>query len=122
MNAAGIIATIGLVLLYSTALVKIYLDVKVKLTKLDLKILNLETEFNEHKIISEAVNVRLEDKSTTERTAIFNKMDTMLEKIVELRINQGVDSKAAHIAASAAATAAAAAVVAAIEQGKFKTK
>lgn len=115
-----ILTTIGLILIYSTALVKIYIDVKVKLKELDVKIVNLQADFIEHKTSNENTNAQLTEQRSAERFAIFGKMDLMLEKITDLRINQGIDSKAAHVAVTAAATAAAAAVVAAVEQGKIR--
>lgn len=122
MEIGGILTIIGLVLAYSTALVGIYVIIMVKLKELDVRILNLQTDFDDHKTANNIIFNELKAGNTSERTLIFSKMDTMLDKITDLRINQGIDSQAAHIAVTAAATAAAAAVVAAVEQKKIKAQ
>lgn len=110
IGTVEIITIVGLFLGYATALIGAYVNLKVKLKELDVKILNLEGELNAHRSRINNTVDKFEECNTKEHDAIVVKIDTMLEKITELRVNQASDSASAHVAAAAAAAAAVAAV------------
>jgi uncharacterized protein HemX len=93
MKIEDILTIIALFLLYSTALIGVYVNLKVKLKELEVRLTNLQEEFIRHKS-NVGLNVqKLEERNTIEHDSIMVKIDALLEKVTELRVTQAKDSK-----------------------------
>lgn len=93
MRIEDILTIIGLFLLYSTALIGVYVNLKVKLKELEVRLTNLQEEFIRHKS-NVGLNVqKLEERNTIEHDSIMVKIDALLEKVTELRVTQAKESK-----------------------------
>jgi hypothetical protein len=92
MRTEDIIAIIGGFLLYATGLIGVYVNLRVKLKELEIKMLNLQQELSQHKL-SNGINVtRLEERNTLEHDSISVKIDKLLEKITEIRVDQAANN------------------------------
>lgn len=89
MEIAEILTIVGLVLLYGGALLTAYVNIRVKIKELDVKILNLQKEFDGNKEKVENDIQRLEDKNSIEHETIMKKIDILIEKIVDIRVQVG---------------------------------
>lgn len=92
MRTEDIIAIIGGFLLYATGLIGVYVNLRVKLKEIEIKMLNLQQELSQHKL-SNGINVtRLEERNTFEHDSISVKIDKLLEKITEIRVDQAANN------------------------------
>jgi hypothetical protein len=88
MTVQDVLTTIGLFLVYSTALVGVYVNLRVKMKEIEIKMLNLQQELAQHKLAI-GLNVNsLEKRNTIEHDSIMIKIDNLLEKIIEIRVDQ----------------------------------
>jgi hypothetical protein len=88
MTVQDVLTTIGLFLVYSTALVGVYVNLRVKMKEIEIKMLNLQQELSQHKLAI-GLNVNsLEKRNTIEHDSIMIKIDNLLEKIIEIRVDQ----------------------------------
>jgi hypothetical protein len=88
MTTQDILTTLGLFLVYSTALVGVYVNLRVKMKEIEIKMLNLQQELSQHKLAI-GLNVNsLEKRNTIEHDSIMIKIDNLLEKIIEIRVDQ----------------------------------
>ena len=93
MRIEDILTIVGIFLLYSTGLIGVYVNLKVKLKELEVRLTNLQDDFVRHKS-NVGLNVtKLEERNTLEHDSIMAKMDSLLEKVTELRVTQAKDSK-----------------------------
>jgi hypothetical protein len=93
MTVQDILTIIGLFLLYATGLVGVFVNLRIKIKEIEIKMLNLQDELAQHKV-SIGCNVqRLEERNTIEHDSIMIKIDALLEKVTELRVTQAKESK-----------------------------
>lgn len=93
MAISEILTIIGLALLYGSALITSYLNIRIKIKELEVKILNLQKDFDSNKSKVENDIKKLEDRNTIEHDAIINKIDELIEKITDVRIVQASKDK-----------------------------
>lgn len=99
MATSEILTIIGLCLLYGGALISAYINIRLKIKELDVKLQTLEEALEVHEIqIGNSVS-KLEEKNTHEHNNLNVKIDMIIEKITDIKVT----------AATAAATATAAA-------------
>lgn len=92
MTVQDILTIIGLFLLYATGLVGVFVNLRIKIKEIEIKMLNLQDELAQHKI-SIGCNVqRLEERNTIEHDSIMVKIDKLLEKITEIRVDQAASN------------------------------
>jgi hypothetical protein len=88
MTIPDILTAIGLFLVYATALVGVYVNLRVKMKEIEIKMMNLQQELSQHKLAI-GLNVNsLEKRNTIEHDSIMIKIDNLLEKIIEIRVDQ----------------------------------
>jgi len=88
MTIQDILTAIGLFLVYATALVGVYVNLRVKMKEIEIKMMNLQQELSQHKLAI-GLNVNsLEKRNTLEHDSIMIKIDNLLEKIIEIRVDQ----------------------------------
>lgn len=88
MTIQDILTAIGLFLVYATALVGVYVNLRVKMKEIEIKMMNLQQELSQHKLAI-GLNVNgLEKRNTLEHDSIMVKIDNLLEKIIEIRVDQ----------------------------------
>ena len=92
MRIEDILTIIGLFLLYSTALIGVYVNLKVKLKELEVRLTNLQEEFIRHKTVVGMNVQKLEERNTLEHDSISVKIDKLLEKITEIRVDQAANN------------------------------
>lgn len=89
MKLEDLLTIIGLFLIYTTGLIGVYVNLRVKMKELEIKLASLSEELAAHKLaVGQAVK-KLEERNTLEHDSIIEKMDKMLEKIIEIRVEQG---------------------------------
>ncbi|MCK9399604.1 MAG: hypothetical protein M0Q51_06370 [Bacteroidales bacterium] len=92
MELEYILTIIGGFLLYATGLVGVYVNIRIKLKELEVKLTNLKEDLSQHKLIT-GINVKnLEERNTLEHDSISLKMDNLLEKVTEIRVEQATVS------------------------------
>jgi hypothetical protein len=93
MGIAEILTIIGLGLLYGSALIMSYINIRIKIKELEMKIMGLQHDFDVNKKKVEIDISKLEDRNTTEHREIMEKVDIIIEKISEIRISQAKNNK-----------------------------
>ncbi len=93
MRIEDILTIIGIFLLYSTGLIGVYVNLKVKLKELEVRLTNLQEEFVRNKSTVGLNVTKLEERNTLEHDSIMVKIDALLDKVTELRVNQAKNSK-----------------------------
>ncbi|HNQ82478.1 MAG TPA: hypothetical protein PKM34_02475 [Bacteroidales bacterium] len=88
MTVQDILTIIGLFLLYATGLIGVYVNLRIKLKELEIKLFNLQDEFAQHKLLIGNNVTKLEERNTIEHDSISVKIDKLLEKITEIRVDQ----------------------------------
>lgn len=88
MGIAEILTIIGLALVYGSALITAYINIRVKMKELDVKIINLQKEFDEEQIKVQKNLEKLEENNSKVYNQIMNKVDIIIEKITDVRIAQ----------------------------------
>lgn len=92
IETESVLTIIGGFLFYATGLIGVYVNLRVKLKELDIKVINLQRELAQHKL-SNGINVtRLEERNTLEHDSIMVKIDKLLEKITEIRVDQAASN------------------------------
>jgi hypothetical protein len=92
MRTEDIVAIIGGLLVYATGLIGVYVNLRVKLKELEIKMLNLQQELSQHKLAIGINVTRLEERNTIEHDSIMVKIDKLLEKLIEIRVDQAANS------------------------------
>ena len=92
MSAENILTIIGLFLLYATGLIGIYVNLRLKLKELEIRLFNIQEEFSQHKMLIGTNVAKLEERNTFEHDSISVKIDKLLEKITEIRVDQASNS------------------------------
>jgi hypothetical protein len=88
MEIEYILTILGGFLLYATGLIGVYVNIRIKLKELDVRLTNLKDDVDSHKL-SASINVKsLETRNTIEHDAIIIKIDNLLEKVTEIRVDQ----------------------------------
>lgn len=85
MEINTIIAIIALFLTYITSLVGLYINIKVKMKELEVKIINIQGELTEHKIDNSKDIDKIIQSQKADILLLNNKLDLMLERIYELK-------------------------------------
>jgi hypothetical protein len=93
MTVQDILTIIGLFLLYATGLVTVFVNLRIKIKEIEIKMMNLQDELAQHKVTIGCNVQRLEERNTIEHDTIMVKIDALLEKVTELRVTQAKDSK-----------------------------
>jgi len=93
MRIEDILTIVGIFLLYSTGLIGVYVNLKVKLKELEVRLTNLHDDFVRNKSTVGLNVTKLEERNTLEHDTIMVKIDALLEKVTELRVTQAKDSK-----------------------------
>jgi hypothetical protein len=92
MEIEYILTILGGFLLYATGLVGVYVNIRIKLKELEVKFANLKSDLDSHKQTT-GTNVKsLETRNTIEHDAIIIKIDNLLEKVTEIRVEQATVS------------------------------
>jgi len=87
MNLSTIISIVAILLGYAGAVVSLYVNLRIKLKALDLKILEIEKNLLEFKNLSQNTMEKLDIKNSTEHNVILNKLDKLLDKLIELKLD-----------------------------------
>jgi hypothetical protein len=98
MDLSELLTLIGFGLFYLAALITSIINIRLKLKELEIKIIGLENDLKETKIFSnkemrelearqDACMNKLEQSNTTEHNVIMTKIDIILEKITEIKVN-----------------------------------
>ena len=92
MELEYIFTIIGGFLFYATGLVGVYVNIRIKLKELEVKYSNLKDDLGQHKLAT-GINVkRLEERNTLEHDSIIVKIDNLLDKVTEIRVEQATVS------------------------------
>ena len=92
MEIEYIMTIIGGFLFYATGLIGVYVNLRVKMKELDIKVINLQEELAQHKLTTGTNVTRLEERNTLEHDSISVKIDKLLEKITEIRVDQAANN------------------------------
>jgi hypothetical protein len=92
METEYVLTILGGFLLYATGLIGVYVNIRIKLKELDVRLANLKSDFDSHKISAGYSVKNLETRNTIEHDAIILKMDSLLEKVTEIRVEQATVS------------------------------
>ena len=92
MILQDLLTIIGCFLLYSTGLIGVYVNLRVKLKELEIKMMNLQEELAQHKLAIGTNVTRLEERNTQEHDSIMVKIDKLLEKLIEIRVDQAANN------------------------------
>lgn len=87
MNLSTIISIVAILLGYAGAVVSLYVNLRIKLKALDLKILEIEKDLLEFKKLSQNTMEKLDIKNSTEHNVILNKLDKLFDKLIELKLD-----------------------------------
>lgn len=87
MDPNTIVAIVGLFVTYLTSLIAIYVNIKVKLKEMEVKLASIQSELTEHKSSTERDISKLISDQREDNKLIHTKLDSLLEKIFELTKN-----------------------------------
>jgi len=87
MNLSTIISIVAILLGYAGAVVSLYVNLRIKLKALDLKILEIEKDLLEFNKLSQNTMEKLDIKNSTEHNVILNKLDKLFDKLIELKLD-----------------------------------
>lgn len=93
MGLNEILTIIGIGLIYASALITTYVNIRLKLKELDVKILRIEKDFREYKTNIDCDMGKLEDKNSLEHGEIMDKIDIIVEKISDIRVHQAESNR-----------------------------
>lgn len=104
MELSELLTLIGFGLVYVGALIATITNIRIKIKELEVKIMNVQNELQENKVISECRIQKLEERNTKEHDAIsskvdaltvnlYAKIDSLLEKIIELKVQAAKKDK-----------------------------
>lgn len=85
MELSNIIVIISLFITYFTGLIGIYVNLKVKMKELEVKIVSIQGELTEHKIDNSKDIDKIIQSQKADILLLNNKLDLMLERIYELK-------------------------------------
>jgi len=85
MELSNIIVIGSLFISYITGLVGVYVNLKVKMKELEVKIISIQGELTEHKIDNSKDIDKIIQSQKADILLINNKLDLMLERIYELK-------------------------------------
>lgn len=85
MGTSELVAIVGLFLTYLSGLIGIYINLKVKMKELEVKIISIQGELTEHKIDTSKDIDKLIQSQKADILLLNNKLDLMLERIYELK-------------------------------------
>lgn len=85
MELSNIIVIGSLFISYITGLVGVYVNLKVKMKELEIKIISIQGELTEHKIDNSKDIDKLIQSQKADTMLLNNKLDLMLERIYELK-------------------------------------
>jgi hypothetical protein len=96
LQTETVLTIIGGFLLYATGLIGVYVNIRIKLKELDIKYSNLKQDLDSHKLSTGSNLVRLEERNSLEHDSIIVKIDSLLEKVTEIRVEQATVSASLH--------------------------
>lgn len=85
MELSNIIIIGSLFISYITGLVGVYVNLKVKMKELEIKIISIQGELTEHKIDNSKDIDKIIQSQKADILLLNNKLDLMLERIYELK-------------------------------------
>ena len=85
MELSNIIIIGSLFISYITGLVGVYVNLKVKMKELEVKIISIQGELTEHKIDNSKDIDKIIQSQKADILLLNNKLDLMLERIYELK-------------------------------------
>jgi len=99
MTTQEILIVIGLFLTYATALIGIYVNVRVKMRELEVQIMQLQKDIHECKTAIDSdfdyldkksiqAMREMDEKNSAEHHEIMAKIDMILERITQVRVEQ----------------------------------
>lgn len=81
MTLSEILTIVGMFLLYGGALIGLYINVRVKMKELEVRILTLESDMIENEKRAAREIAKLELKNTHEHEHIVKRIDALMEKL-----------------------------------------
>jgi hypothetical protein len=102
MSIGEIITIISLIIAYSGALIGIYVNLRVKLKELDVKMIEFEKDLINFKRDTFMSIEKMDIKNSTDHNSISDKLDKLFDKIIELKLDSNdrikvVNEKMNHI-------------------------
>jgi hypothetical protein len=87
-----IVTIIGGFAVYATGLIGIYVNIRLKLKELEIRLTNLKVEVDTHRLERISHLSRLESRNSLEHDSITGKIDILIEKVTEIRVEQATVS------------------------------
>lgn len=85
MEISEIIGVAAFILTYSTALIGIYINMKLKIKEIDIKMQSIEKDLSSFKKSTQDDFKKFIEKHELEHNVFSNKLDILLEKFYELK-------------------------------------
>ena len=87
MELNSIIAIVALTLTYTTTLIATYINIRIKIKELEVKITSIQSELIEHKADNKSDLDKMISSHREDIKQINEKLDTLLDKLFELTKN-----------------------------------